>query len=416
MTPFGMRREYISRPTYVPEYEHIIRCVQPEDYVVKRNVEDIIRPHDLLSEWYYNYQHYCLGHLVSKARSKAVHKIAVDTYYDPQEVDTEKMDRVQHKLENGEGPPWLEGGYAWKKVDVPIDIPTGSFMSAAERKVWLQEASETIKNETGEVIDLTKLDVVTDERERAALPFRVPGFYSRSIVEVIKHAYEHDSNNSFIHHQPYTQWVVKDRQRLFDETAKAVPLDPQPDPQEAPAPPVPPLPPTPPPPPPPATPNIPFNHTDYEQVYGEAYTSARHRKAYMDIQEYKHQAHNTPGHYLVNCVLEWTMACMMIWSDSTCPYTFSNLKVWLIYLFLGNITKYMRCKPTAYAAHHIGYIPGVSNQNNTNANTCSRVVLATDLAGKFVDEASERESAFGRADEAASSAVVSSVLGGTSER
>jgi hypothetical protein len=57
------------------------------------------------------------------------------------------------------------------------------------------------------------------------------------------------------------------------------------------------------------------------------------------------------------CRLLWMVVCCMIWTDKTCPYSFSNLKVRPIYLFLANISKYLCGKPTSLCAHHVGYLP-----------------------------------------------------------
>lgn len=37
--------------------------------------------------------------------------------------------------------------------------------------------------------------------------------------------------------------------------------------------------------------------------------------------------------------------------------SFGNAALWPIYLFLGNQSKYIRAKPSAFAAHHLAYIP-----------------------------------------------------------
>ena len=38
---------------------------------------------------------------------------------------------------------------------------------------------------------------------------------------------------------------------------------------------------------------------------------------------------------------------------------FGTASLWPIYLFFGNQSKYMQCKSSAFAAHHIAYIPKV---------------------------------------------------------
>jgi hypothetical protein len=49
----------------------------------------------------------------------------------------------------------------------------------------------------------------------------------------------------------------------------------------------------------------------------------------------------------------------MFWSNLTQLANFGTASLWLVYLFLGNQSKYVRCKPKAFTAHHIAYIPKV---------------------------------------------------------
>jgi hypothetical protein len=343
MTAFGIRREYMCRPTYTPKYEHIIRfrTAEIDDATVKRSVADIIKPHDDISQWYFNYGLYCLEGAGTKNRHFTWLQVEQSTDYVPHGLKQARLEQIQHKLENGVGAPWLEGGYAWRLCSVSIEIPAGTLLKEEEHKVWLIEAKQEIKRQTNEDIDLLALDSAPANEPWVGIPFKIPGFYARSIPEVVRHAYEHDANSQYIHHQPYTLWALKDRSLLFTEP----PVAQQGAPVERDQ--------------PPPIPDIPFNDSDYEQVYGEAYTSVRHQKAHEDVQSLKHQAKHTPDHPNKDCTLEWSVAPAMIWSDATCPYTFSNTKVWPIYLFLGNLTKYLRSKPTARAAHHVGYIPAV---------------------------------------------------------
>jgi hypothetical protein len=59
------------------------------------------------------------------------------------------------------------------------------------------------------------------------------------------------------------------------------------------------------------------------------------------------------------CTLETVVVPLMVWSDSTHLASFGNASLWPIYLFIGNLSKYIRGKPTSFAAHHIAYIPKV---------------------------------------------------------
>ncbi len=58
--------------------------------------------------------------------------------------------------------------------------------------------------------------------------------------------------------------------------------------------------------------------------------------------------------------VEYVVAPVMVWSDSTHLTSFGTASLWPIYILFGNLSKYVRARPTAFAAHHLAYIPSVS--------------------------------------------------------
>ena len=83
-----------------------------------------------------------------------------------------------------------------------------------------------------------------------------------------------------------------------------------------------------------------------ERVYSELYNS----DVYIEEHERIRGAHK-------NLAYEIVIVAMMLWSDSTQLANFGTASLWPIYLFLGNQSKYTRCKRSAFAAHHLAYIP-----------------------------------------------------------
>ncbi|KAH9855280.1 hypothetical protein C2E23DRAFT_724903 [Lenzites betulinus] len=55
--------------------------------------------------------------------------------------------------------------------------------------------------------------------------------------------------------------------------------------------------------------------------------------------------------------VEYAMFELMLWSDATHLTQFGSASLWPIYLYLGNLSKYIRGMPTEFAAHHLAYIP-----------------------------------------------------------
>jgi hypothetical protein len=57
--------------------------------------------------------------------------------------------------------------------------------------------------------------------------------------------------------------------------------------------------------------------------------------------------------------IEYCVAPLMAWSDATHLTSFGSAYLWPFYIFPGSLSKYMRCKPSSLAAHHVCYAPKV---------------------------------------------------------
>jgi len=86
------------------------------------------------------------------------------------------------------------------------------------------------------------------------------------------------------------------------------------------------------------------------RVHGELYTSPAFLEAHRALQE-------SPGE--PGCDLPRVVVAMMFWSDSTHLTSFGNAKLWPCYLFFGNESKYLRCKPTCNLCNHVAYFQTV---------------------------------------------------------
>ena len=87
-----------------------------------------------------------------------------------------------------------------------------------------------------------------------------------------------------------------------------------------------------------------------ERIYSELYNT----DTYIEEHE-KIRAQPRP-----DCQLETVIAPIMLWSDSTHLTSFGHASLWPSYLYIGSLSKYIRAKPTSFAAHHLAYIPKVS--------------------------------------------------------
>jgi len=57
------------------------------------------------------------------------------------------------------------------------------------------------------------------------------------------------------------------------------------------------------------------------------------------------------------CKRKKVVAALMFWSDATHLTSFGTVKMWLIYLLFGNLSKYTQCQPNSGVTKHLAYIP-----------------------------------------------------------
>lgn len=88
------------------------------------------------------------------------------------------------------------------------------------------------------------------------------------------------------------------------------------------------------------------------RVYSEVYTSDAMLEAERDLQVILKTT--SPGPHLETFVVS-----VLLYSDSTHLTSFGSTSLWPVYLFISNLSKYTRSKPTSFSAHHIAYLPTV---------------------------------------------------------
>ena len=94
----------------------------------------------------------------------------------------------------------------------------------------------------------------------------------------------------------------------------------------------------------------PLNPGQAIHVHGELYTSESFLRAHIELQ----QSVGEPG-----CQLTRVICAFMFWSDETHLTSFGNTKLWPVYAFFGNESKYRRGKPSCNSCNHIAYLEKV---------------------------------------------------------
>jgi Plavaka transposase len=157
-----------------------------------------------------------------------------------------------------------------------------------------------------------------------AQEYTVPGFFHRSVVSILKEKLVNDDDFRHFHLEPYElRWQRNDGNSV--------------------------------------------------RVHGELYNSPAFIEAHNKLQ-------NSPKE--PDCDLPRIVVGLMFASDSTHLTSFGNAKIWPLYLFFGNESKYRRGKPTLHLCNHVAYFLKVSNytiqthQSGRNLRFCSFPIIS----------------------------------------
>jgi hypothetical protein len=91
------------------------------------------------------------------------------------------------------------------------------------------------------------------------------------------------------------------------------------------------------------------------RVHGELFTSPAFLDAHKSLQELPGE----PG-----CTLPRVVLALMLWSDGTQLTSFGNAKLWPLYVFFGNESKYRRARPSLHLCEHVAYLETVRLANS----------------------------------------------------
>ncbi len=155
-------------------------------------------------------------------------------------------------------------------------------------------------------------DIVDEEARQVPIhKFEVPHIHHRSLLHILRSAIEDDPSSKDFHWHGFEErWQPPD-------------------------------------------PNVPS-----ERVFGELYTSEAFLKAERELLS-----------AVAEDDLPRVIAAIMVWSDATHVAQFGQAKMWPIYLFFGNLSKYLRCRPSSKAAHHLAFLPSVRFHPRVSVST-----------------------------------------------
>ncbi|KAI0064190.1 hypothetical protein BV25DRAFT_1800682 [Artomyces pyxidatus] len=97
----------------------------------------------------------------------------------------------------------------------------------------------------------------------------------------------------------------------------------------------------------------PYATAEPVRVHGELYTSP----AFLDEHRKLLESAPEPG-----CDLPRHIVALMFWSDATHLTSFGDAKLWPLYLYFGNESKYRRCQPSSHLCEHVAYFRSLPDE------------------------------------------------------
>ena len=300
---FGLSRTYKGIPSSIPDQPdptaYIPSYHPPTPPREERTIEDIIAPYPNLSSFLFDYHFWTSSPTKSRHDRDSTQELLTREDFDTRDLKGVNLNNIEQELRGRSSRGQWEQTRGWRTTKLVIGIPKG------------------VKNTTA----VQREQAARDARRRRGAPepppskstpipgaqITIPGFWHRSICEVIRETFSQDPAARNFHYHPYKQTYHS-------------PLDP--------------------------------THP-IERVYDEVFTS----DAWFD-EDVKIQATridpSKPEQDLPRVI-----AAMMFWSDETVLNPFGQNKAWPVYFFFGNQPKSDRAKPTAGGGRHLAYLPQV---------------------------------------------------------
>lgn len=144
-------------------------------------------------------------------------------------------------------------------------------------------------------------------KDRGVKPYLACKFRHRSILSVIKEKVGQAADSSHFHYHPF--------KAAWKRTSESVELE----------------------------------------LFGELYASRAFREADENVQRRPSNPENEG--------MERVVVGLMIWSDATQLTSFGNTSLWPCYLFFGNDSKYLRCRPSERLGLQIAYFNKVGTRD-----------------------------------------------------
>lgn len=307
---FGLSRTYKGTPSsipdqpssaaYIPSYSH------PPPSKETRPIEEIFAPYPNLSAFLFDHHFWTSSTTKSRRDQDSIQKLITQEDFKASDLEGVNLNTIEQQLK-GRPSRGQQQTRGWRNTSITIGIPKGIKKTVAVRCDQAAQDGQQRREGLG--------PPPSKDSPIPGAHITIPGFWHRSICEVIQETFSRDPAARSFHYHPY-------------EKTYHSPLDPT---------------------------------RPIERVYDEVFTSDAWLQEDAKIQMARIDP-SKPEQDLP-CVI----AAMMFWSDETVLNPFGQNKAWPVYFFFGNQPKSERVKPTAGGGRHLAYLPQVVTHSEFNA-------------------------------------------------
>jgi hypothetical protein len=312
---FGVRRLYPIRPIHVPDLHadpNLLFAPTAEQRVARaaRSVAEIIAPYPNITAWRWNHEFWANGDTRSITFRRHQQLLAQHADFVASDFASADFVAIEAKVVATKTNPWDNADDGWKQVPLTIGVPVHIPRTQAEVREARNREQRARRREDPDVACAPALSV-------EGQPFVVNGAWMRSLTGVIKQTWEKDPLARHFHTHGFEE---RGPHPTHNPSTNASPNAP------------------------------PFSADQEERILREVYDSPAFLEAQAEAQAKLGSTTNLPI----------VIIMLMFWSDATHLAQFGTAKLWPIYLFFGNLSKYIRMRRSAKAAYHVAYLPAVS--------------------------------------------------------
>ena len=281
----------------VPLPAHSQLVPAPSSASKKKTIKTIIHPYPNISAFLFNQFHWKGGKKMKKGCKELLQEVLLHEDFNVDDLWDVDFDHLDCELVSNPGRITETNG--WKVSEVLIYIPTGKKHTKAS---WCEAMAQWWQDQAA-AHDESEDDTNSEDEYSTGQKYYVPNLHHCSLVDIVIEACSGPASMDYHWHPFEEHWI------------------------------------------------LPWDLQEKEHVYGEVITL----KAFLEADCILQSSLPEPG-----CDLPWCIVALMLYLDTTHVAQFGQVKLWPLYTYIGNGSKYVRGWPSAKAGYNVAFLPSVS--------------------------------------------------------